>query len=132
MLDAPTQSGLLRAARGVLTELVVLGHTRLQLASTELEEERLRLVNLLVYAVAALFCLGLGLVLGSVLTVVLLWDTHRVLALASLTALFLLFGVSMAWVGYRKSACKPRVLSATIDALQRDAQALRHFRKHSS
>jgi uncharacterized membrane protein YqjE len=40
--------------------LVAIAHTRLDLLSTDLEEERAHLFSLLVLALAALSCLGVG------------------------------------------------------------------------
>ena len=81
--------GLLGNARAVLVALLEIGQTRLQLASTELEEERLRIAELLLFATAALFFLGIGIVLATLLVVLLFWDGPRVLVLAAAATLFL-------------------------------------------
>jgi uncharacterized membrane protein YqjE len=126
-LDTTTRPGLLGSARGVLAALLEMAHTRLQLASTELEEERLRLAVLLLYATAALFFLGVGIVLASMLLVVLLWEDHRILVLAVLTSTFLSIGAGLALAWRRRSIGKPPLLSTTIEELRRDEQALRHI-----
>ena len=125
-MDTTTRPGLLGSARGVLAALVEMGHTRLQLASTELEEERLRLADLLLYATAALFFLGVGIVLASML-LVLLWADHRILVLAVLTSTFVSIGAGFALAWRRRSRSKPPLLSTTIEELRRDEQALRHI-----
>ena len=92
-MDTTPQPGLLGSGRLVLAALVEIGQTRLQLASTELEEERLRLTELLVYGAVALFCIGVGLILALLLLVLVFWDGPRVLVLAIETAVFLGTGV---------------------------------------
>ncbi len=108
----------------MLAGLVEIGHTRLQLAGTELEEERLRVAQLLLFATAALFFLGLGLVLFALLLVLLFWDSHRVLVLGAETILMLSIGAGLAGVWRHKARTKPRFLGATLTELQRDRETL--------
>jgi uncharacterized membrane protein YqjE len=116
--------GLLGSARAVLVALLEIGQTRLQLASTELEEERLRIAELLLFATAALFFLAIGIVLVTLLVVLLFWDGPRVLVLAAAATLFLALGVGLAAAWRRKSRAKPALLATTIDELRRDRDAL--------
>lgn len=124
-MDATGQApGLLGSARRVLVALIEIGQTRLQLATTEVEEERLRVAELLIYATLTLFFLGIGLVLASLLLVLLYWDSHRELVLASVSALFLALGVGLAVTWRHKARHKPKLLATTIAELQRDRQVL--------
>lgn len=120
-----TPPGLRSSARAVLAGLVEIGQTRLQLAGTELEEERLRVAQLLLCATAALFFLGLGLVLFALLLVLVFWDSHRLLVLGVEAGLVLAIGAAMAGVWRHKARAKPRLLAATLTELQRDREALR-------
>jgi len=104
--------------------VLALGCTRLQLASTEVEEERLRLSELLLWAVVALFCFGLGLVFAALLLVLLVWNGPREAVLAALALGFL--GMS-AWCGLtwrRKARAKPAFLASTLAELRRDTAAI--------
>ncbi|MEQ1805764.1 MAG: phage holin family protein [Burkholderiaceae bacterium] len=123
-MDTAPHLGLLGSARAVLAGLVEIGHTRLQLASTEFEEERLRIAQLLLYATAALFFLGLGLVLFALWLVLLFWDSHRVFVLGAETTLILSIGAALAGVWRHKARTKPRFLGTTLTELQRDREAL--------
>jgi len=123
-VNPPTQPGLLGAARAVAACLVDIGQTRLQLASTELEEERLRLVELLLWAIGALFFLGIGLVLAALLVVLVFWDGPRLLAMALVTVAFLALGVGLAMALRRKARAKPPLLATTLAELRRDRDAL--------
>jgi uncharacterized membrane protein YqjE len=106
----------------------VLGSARLvlgaQLASTELEEERLRLAELLLLAAAALYFLGIGIVLAALLLVLAFWDGPRLLVLALVSLLFLGVGAGLALSWRHKARSKPALLATTIAELQRDRDAL--------
>lgn len=123
-MDGKPPSGLLGSTRQVLAALLEIGHTRLQLASVELEEERLRVAELLLYAAAALFFLGIGLVFAALLLVLLYWNSQRELVLGGVTAVFLVVGVGLATAWRRKAGHKPKLLAATIVELRRDGDAL--------
>ena len=103
---------------------LALLQTRLELLSVELEEESLRLFTYLICALAAMFCLGIAILLGILLIVVIYWDTHRVGVLVSLIAAFGLASVLLAlWVrdSYRR---KPRLLAHTLNELGSDVDSL--------
>ena len=96
--------GVRRAAGDVLTTLADLGHTRLQLAAVELEEERLRLVRLALLAAIAFFLLGLGLVVAAVFAVLLVDPPYRVPLLGAIAAASLV-GAAIAWRQWRIATC---------------------------
>ena len=75
--------GLLESLTTLAATLVAIAHTRLDLLSADLEEDREHLLSLLVLTLAALFCLGVGVVLAAILLVVAFWDTHRLVVLAA-------------------------------------------------
>lgn len=112
--------GLLDSLSALAVTLLAIAHTRLELLSTDLEEERAHLFSLLVWALGALFCLGIGVVLATILVVVAFWDTQRVLVLAVLTGVFLLAG-TLAWAYVsHKIRTKPRFFAASLSELHKD------------
>ena len=116
--------GLLDSLTTLAATLVAMAHTRLDLLSADLEEEREHLLSLLVLTLVALFCLGVGVVLVTILLVAAFWDTHRLLALGSLAGFFLAVG-SAAWVfAMHKARTKPRVFAASLVELFKDRQQL--------
>lgn len=104
--------------------LVAVGHTRLELLSTELEEERERLVAMLISALVALFCFGLGAVMTALLLVVAFWETHRLLVVGLLAALFLAAGASALAFAMNKARIKPRLFHASLAELAKDREHL--------
>ena len=115
---------LLGSASHLLAVLVSAAETRVGILATELQEERVRLSQLVLFGGAALFCLGLGIVLLSVFLVVLYWNSDRLAILGLLSGLFLGLGVVNAIVlavivrGYK------RPFGETVDVLAKDRQSL--------
>ncbi len=114
--------GLLESLTALVTTLVTIVHTRLDLLSTEIEENWEHWLSLLVLALAALFCLGIGIVLATILLVAALWDTHRLLVLCLLAGGFL--AASMVLWGFiiHRARTKPRLFAASLLELSKDQQ----------
>jgi len=116
--------GLFASLRTLGATFVAILQNRLELLSTDIAEERARLGSILLLALVALFCLGVGVLLLTLLVVVLFWDTHRLAALSALTLLFLAAG---AWIGLLAShrlRNKPRLFEASIAELAKDREQL--------
>jgi uncharacterized membrane protein YqjE len=116
--------GLLESLTTLAGTLVAIAHTRLDLLSADLEEERAQLLSLLVLTLAALFCLGIGVVLVTILLVVAFWDTHRLLALGALAGLYLVIGMGVWVFALHKARTKPRLFAASLSELFKDRQQL--------
>lgn len=122
MTDAPP--GLFASLRGLAATAVGLAKTRLELLVTEFEEEKLRLVGLLGYGAVALLMLFVGLVFLAVFVTVLLWDSHRLLALGIFSALFLGGGLVALAAALRLARRPSRLFSASLAELGRDQSVL--------
>ncbi len=116
---------------GLFASLKTLGATfaailqnRLELLSTDIAEERARLGAILLLSLVALFCLGVGVLLLTLLVVVLFWDTHRLAALSALTLLFLAAGGWVGWMALHRLRSKPRLFEASIAELAKDREHL--------
>lgn len=112
------------SASRLAATLLAIVQNRVELASTELEEESLRYFSCLMLSLAAMFCLGIAVVLGVMLAVVLYWDSHRVAILAGLIALFGGTSVAIALRVRRQYRSKPRLLGHTMSELSRDSELL--------
>jgi uncharacterized membrane protein YqjE len=118
------REGLFGSLKALAVTLLAIAHTRLELFSTELEEEWIRLVSILRWALAALFCAALGVVFATLFVVFALWDTHPLLALGVPAVLFFLVGV-VAWrVVDGKVRSKPRMFAASLAELEKDREQL--------
>jgi len=116
--------GLLESLTILAGTLVAIAHTRLDLLSVDLEEERAHLFSQLVLTLAALLCLGIGVVLATTLLVVAFWDTHRLLALGALAGFFLVIGMGVWAFALHKARTKPRLFAASLSELFKDRQQL--------
>ena len=116
--------GLLESLTILAGTLVAIAHTRLDLLSADLEEERAHLFSLLALTLAALFCLGIGVVLATILLVVAFWDTHRLLALGALAGFYLVIGMGVWAFALHKARTKPRLFAASLSELFKDRQQL--------
>lgn len=120
----PAGGGLLDSLKTLTGTLIAIVYTRLELLSTDLEEERERLAILLILMLVALFCIGVGIILAVLLIVVAFWDTHRLLVLGGFTGLFLTGGLSASWLALHKLRTKPRLFAATLAELYQDSARL--------
>ena len=104
---------------------VALLETRLDLISTELEEEQERLKEMIVLNVIALSCGSLGIIFLTLFVVVIFWETHRFYALGGFALLYLGLGLIAALILRRKALSKPRLFSATLSELAKDREQLK-------
>src|SRR3990167_6734257 len=82
-------AGLFASLKTLAASLIGIVQTRLELLSTDVAEARERTIALLVLVLAALFSLGVGVVLLAILVAAAYWETHRLAVLGALAALFL-------------------------------------------
>jgi uncharacterized membrane protein YqjE len=122
---APAPGSLGSRLRSSIAGALGLLQTRLELLATEFQEEKLRLGSLLGYAAAACFFLGFGAVMLALFLTVLLWDSHRLLALGIFTALFLAIGILAALAAARIGRQGSRLFAASIAELAQDREMIR-------
>jgi uncharacterized membrane protein YqjE len=106
--------------RGLIATLVDAVRTRLDLASVEVEMYLLRVLQMLLWAVAAVACAVLALVFGLVSLIVALWDTHRLYALLGGTLLFSLLAAICGLIGASVFRNRRHLLEGTLQQLERD------------
>lgn len=117
-------TGLFESLKNLSVSLVGVVHTRLELLSVDIAEERVHQTTLLVLGLLALFCFGVGVVLLSILIVVAFWETHRLAALSGLAGLFLATGAGIVWFALHKIRTKPKLFQASLAELVKDRQHL--------
>ncbi len=121
---AEASPGLMGSARRLLSSLLSIVSTRLELLANEWEEERLRLTQMLFFALFALFCLGLGILLLTVFIVVLFWDDHRLAVTGVLSAVFLALGLSALVLLRSRAKARSKLFSASLAELANDRAQL--------
>ncbi len=116
--------GLRDAAQQVLGSLLDIGRGRIELATVELEEQRLHVARLFIAAAVTLFFGFVALVVLSAWIVMLCEPVDRALALGVLSALYVAATAAGAWTWHRLSTHKPPLLQATLAELRSDRAAL--------
>ncbi len=123
-------SGLIGSVKRLASTLISIVATRLELLSNELQEERLRLAQMLLFYVCALFCFGMGVLLLTVFIVVLYWDDHRFAVLGGLCMLFFALGALMMMLWRNMARSRSKLFSASLAELSRDREQLEPRERH--
>jgi uncharacterized membrane protein YqjE len=122
--DGGAGEGLFASLKALSANLLGIVQTRLELLSTDIAEERERIVTLVVLALAALLSVGVGIVLLAILVVVALWESNRLFALGGMIVFFLMSGAVIGWIALNKLRSEPRPFDASIGELAKDRQEL--------
>ncbi len=117
--------GLLGSLKSITALGVAIAHNRLSLLSTDLEIAREQTVSVLMMVLVALFCLCFGALLLALFVVVIFWDTHRLIALGSMTGLFILIGVVCLWRVMKALKAMPATFEASLAELAKDYKHLK-------
>ncbi|HET7006477.1 MAG TPA: phage holin family protein, partial [Candidatus Binatia bacterium] len=117
--------GILHSLRALSAALASAFHTRVELFVTELEEERERLKQALIFTLLLVFGLSMGLILLTIFLVALFWQQGWIGAIGALAFLYL--GIAaFAAVRLRDSILKrPGLFPATLAELGKDSDRLK-------
>ncbi len=121
---APPRS-LVSSVRDLSGNLVATAHDRIELLSLELQEEKFRLLQSVIWVFGAAFTAMMTVIFGSLAILYTCWESDHIAVLG----LFTLFygGVTAAVVtGFRRFlARQPKPLAATLEELTEDEACIR-------
>lgn len=117
-------SGLFQSLTNLLATIVAIAQTRLELLTTELQEEIHRVAEIMVWTLIALAAAGIALFLAALAIIFVFWDTHRIVASVSVTAAFFAIALAAFVVLRVKVRTKPPMLDATLAELAKDREQL--------
>lgn len=117
--------GVIASVRSLVATAAGLARTRLQLLANDLEEQRVRMLQLVVLGAIALFCGAVAILLASAWIVIALWDHYRLWSLALLTVLYAGGCVAALVIMKSRAAQRPPAFSASLAELRRDEEMLR-------
>lgn len=118
----PGLSRLLKA--GLLTAVGTI-YTRLEIVSTEIEEERERLEEIVLLAIAGIFCFCMGVLVLSLLVAAIFWETEaRLYVIGGMGILYLLVAGALGGILKSRIKHKPPMFAATLAELAKDRHAL--------
>lgn len=114
--------GLFNSLRRLGSTILDAARVRVELVASEVEEQGLRLSQILLLAVAAGFCIALAILLLIEFFVVLFWDTNRLAALGFFALFFAVAGALLLLALRGRAKSRPRFLAATVAELNKDRQ----------
>lgn len=107
------ERGFFDSSKRLLRTVAAIAQNRVELLFVELQEERTRLVELLLLAAGAVACALMALLMISFTLVVVFWDEHRVAVLVCLSVVYL----AAAAIGFWKLNGRLRNWQAFSDTL---------------
>lgn len=113
----PEHTGVIR---GLLATALDTLKTRLDLAAVEVEIYLLRVLQMVLWAVAGIACILLAIAFGLVALVVALWDTHRLAGLLGAIGVFVVLAAICGGIGARAFRSRPSILEGTLQQLEHD------------
>ena len=118
-------TGLFQSLSNFAGSLIAIAHTRLQLLTTELQEEVRQVGAILLWAFVAAFTALLGLFLAALVFIFAFWDTHRIAASLAMIGMFVGMAIFAALVLRKKLRDKSPLLDDTLAELAKDRDNLR-------
>ncbi len=120
----PRPLGIMDSIRATLATTSQIVRTRLEIISTEIEEQREWLQNIMLLAVAGVFCACMGMVVLTLFVVALFWESHPVAVLGGFSAVYIAVGAWAILTLRHKLHTRPKLFSTTTDELAKDEARL--------
>ena len=121
---ATRASGLLGSLKNLAATLLAIARTRLQLLANEIQEEGLRLRQLLLLALGAIFFLAFSVLLLTLFAIVAFWDSNRLLVIGGFAVLYLVIGFALAAAARKRASDRSRLFEASLGELKKDHERL--------
>jgi uncharacterized membrane protein YqjE len=125
MSETTPPPGVVASARQLGSGLLGALAERLELFSLEVQEEKLRLIQLILVASAGVFAGTMALVFVSLTVVYLFWDSARIAALAGLAGFYTLGFLAVIVVFRRFVTAQSRPFAALQRELAKDRACIR-------
>ena len=117
---------LFTSIRAFWRALISTFHTRLDLLTTELEEEALRTAHLVVSGFVAIIFLHGAFFFAMLWLLAAVWDTeYRLWVIGGIFLVYLIVALGAIFYGYRLVKNRPRFLGQTLDELKRDVEGFK-------
>lgn len=130
MSDPVRQSGLFASLSLLLGTVLEIAQVRLDLVGTEVELEKRRIFDGLLWGAVALLVLGIGLVLLCGFIVLLFWDGYRLPAVGAMALLFLFSSAALIRGARRRLRRANGMFAASLAELERDRAGLQSPQQH--
>ncbi|MGH7956241.1 MAG: phage holin family protein [Opitutaceae bacterium] len=117
--------GVLDSARRITSSVLGLLHNRLSLAAVELQEEKLRAINLLLWLCAAIVLGAAGLMVVIAALGLFLWERAGYAGLVGLALAALAGGFVVLWLLRRRILRGPQPFATIVAEFGKDLECLR-------
>jgi uncharacterized membrane protein YqjE len=117
--------GLFQSLNNFVATFVAIVHTRLELLTTELQEEVRQVGAILLWAFVAAFAAMMGLFLVALAVIFVFWDSHRLAASVAMIGMFIAVAVVAGLILRHKLVTKPPLLDDTLAELAKDRDQLK-------
>jgi uncharacterized membrane protein YqjE len=122
---AAKSSSVLTAASSLLENVLASVRNRIQIFSIELQEEKIRAIQLLVWVAAMVFAGMMTLAFASLTVIYFFWENARLAALGGMTV-FYAIGLIVLWKKLQTYlARQPKPFEATLSELEKDRACIR-------
>jgi uncharacterized membrane protein YqjE len=116
--------GLFAALKNIAATVLASGETRLELLANEVEEEKLRAVNLLIVLLGMAFCLCAGTLIAVFFLTALFWE-NRLFVLGASGVFFLILGFVFYGLFKRAIQRPEKMFAASLAELREDLRQLK-------
>lgn len=124
MAHPAQQHGLFASLQRLLGTVLDMAQVRLALLGTEVELEKQRLFDGLIWGAVGLLALDIGLVLLCGFVTLLFWDGYRLAAVGVMALLFLAFAALLMYEARQRLRHPSGMFNASLEELKRDRAAL--------
>lgn len=123
--EVKRKTGLLSSLGRLVSTVIEIIQTRLELIANEIEEARVRVQDVLLFGLLTLFFACMSILLLTAWVVIYFWETYRLAAVGGVAAVYIAAGLITGRVLWRRLHGHPRLFSATLNELSKDQRQLR-------
>ncbi len=117
--------GIIDSIKSTIATILQILHTRVELFTTELEEEMHRVAAVLLWGAVAVFSGGLFVLMVSITVIIAAGEEHRLLASLVMTGVFFAILITAIVLLKTRVSQRTKLLSSSLEELKRDRDALR-------
>lgn len=130
MVEPVKEGRLFASIRRLLATALELAQVRIDLLSTELELEKRRVFDGLLWGAIAVIVLGVGLVMACSFVLLLFWDSHRLWAAGAMAFFLLTGGALLVMRARQRLRSVSGMFHLSLQELERDVSDLRSSNAH--
>lgn len=130
MGEPAKEARLFASIRRLSATVLEIAQVRIDLLSTELELEKRRIFDGLLWGALAVVVLGVSLVLACGFVMLLFWDTYRLITAGALAGLFLGSGIFLVMGARRRLRSSDGMFQLSLNELEQDINKLRSTSDH--